>query len=164
MDILVEFSGDVGARIIKDPRIIAQKIGSENVLLNPDMKHLQGISPSFWVKNGDLIEAVSPEAAHKLVFEAEIQDGDYSPQAQITVEAKLQKMKQEIDAKRDEDIHNVLKTLKLHKSELEVEMKDLEARIDASIAPILNELKTRQRKIELLSFLYLIAMILIKFL
>lgn len=164
MDILVEFTGEVGARIVKDPRIIAEKIGKDNVLLNPDTKHLQGISPSFWVKNGDLIEAISPESAHKMVFEGEIHSGDYSPGARLSVDAKMQKMRQEIDAKRDEDIHNVLKTLKLHKSELEVEMKDLEARIDASIAPTLKELKTRQRKIELLSFLYLIAMILIKFL
>ena len=163
MDILVEFTGEVGARIIKDPRVIAQKMNGNNVLLNPDIKHLAGISPSFWVKNGDQIDAISPELAHKMVFESEDEKGSLTPQKLVSFEAKLKEVKAEIDAKRDEDIHNMLKALKHQKLEMGADISDLRAELKPMIEEAISDLKNRQRKIELLSFLYLIAMILIKF-
>lgn len=163
MDILVEFTGEVGARIIKDPRVIAQKMNGDNVLLNPDMKHLAGISPSFWVKNGDQIDAISPELAHKMVFESEDEKGSLTPQKLISFEAKLKEVKADIDAKRDEDMHNLLRALTHQKTQVDVEIGDLRAEFKPLIEMAISDLKNRQRKIELLSFLYLIAMILIKF-
>jgi hypothetical protein len=67
------------------------------------------------------------------------------------------------DAKRDEDIHNMLKALKHQKLEMGAEISDLRAELKPMIEEAISDLKNRQRKIELLSFLYLIAMILIKF-
>jgi len=164
MDILVEFTGEVGARIIKDPRIIAQKMNNDNVLLNPDTKHLQGISPSFWVRNGSQVDAISREMAHKMVFESEVETKELTPQKMVTFEAKLKEVKADIDAKRDEDMHNLLRALKHQKVELGVEIADLRAELKPIFEQAISDLKKRQRKIELLSFLYLIAMILIKFL
>jgi hypothetical protein len=54
-DILVEFNNNVGARIHRDPAIIQLKKHQDNVLLNPDIEHLKGISPSFWKKEGNNI-------------------------------------------------------------------------------------------------------------
>ena len=58
MSFLVEFNPH-GARIIKDPVEIEAKKCQDNVLLNPDLSHLRGISPSFWVKKGSCIEIAS---------------------------------------------------------------------------------------------------------
>jgi len=163
MDILVEFTVEVGSRIIKDPRIISLKMGNDNVLFNPDVKHLQGVSPSFWVRNGDQVDAISPELAHKMVFESEDEKGSLTPQKLVSFEAKLKEVKADIDAKRDEDIHNLLRALKHQKTQVDVEIGDLRAEFKPLIEEAISDLKNRQRKIELLSFLYLIAMILIKF-
>ncbi len=46
MDYLVEFL-DIGARVIKDPVMIESKMGQDNVLLNPEIRPLTGISPSY---------------------------------------------------------------------------------------------------------------------
>ena len=73
-------------------------------------------------------------------------------------------MKAEIDAKRDEDMHNLLRALKHQKTQTEVEIGDLRAELKLLMDGAILDLKKKQRKIELLSFLYLIAMILIKFL
>lgn len=67
MDYLVEFS-DIGARIIKDPNLIEQKLNQENVLLNPDISHLVGISPSFWVKENDKVGHIGIQESKEAVF------------------------------------------------------------------------------------------------
>jgi hypothetical protein len=164
MDILVEFTGEVGARIIKDPRIIANKAGSPNVLLNPDMKHLNGISPSFWVKNGDLIEAIDPQQAHKMVFESEAEDVMLTPQKLVSFEDKLKEVKGEIDAKRDQDMHYILRALKNERKDIDEEILGLDDKLTVQIMELEKWVKNSQRKIQVLSFLYLIAIILIKFL
>lgn len=164
MDFLVEFTGEIGARIIKDPNIFQKKKDQDNVLINPDIGHLKGISPSFWVKKEHLIDSVSPEDAYKIVFESENEKGSITPERLISFDKKFNEIKAEIDAKRDEDIHNVLRALKHQKIEIGVEIADLRQELKPMIEEAISDLKNRQRKIELLSFLYLIAMILIKFL
>jgi hypothetical protein len=67
MDYLVEFL-DIGARVIKDPVMIESKMGQDNVLLNPEIRHLTGISPSFWVRDGEKIVHLSAEESHEAVF------------------------------------------------------------------------------------------------
>lgn len=163
MDFLVEFSESGGARVIKDPVLVEKKRDQANVLVNPDLSHLKGISPSFWIRNNDQIEAISPELAHKMVFESEDEKGSLTPQKLVSFEAKLKEVKTEIDAKRDEDMHNLLRALKHQKVEMGAEISDLRAELKPMIEEAISDLKNRQRKIELLSFLYLIAMILIKF-
>jgi hypothetical protein len=164
MDILVEFTGEVGARVIKDPRIIAEKVGKDNVLLNPDMKHLNGISPSFWVKNGDLIEAIDPQQAHKMVFESEAPGAMLTPQKLVSFEEKLKEIKGEIDAKRDQDMHYLLRALKNQRKDIDEEILGLDDKLTVQIMELEKWVKNSQRKIQVLSFLYLIAIILIKFL
>lgn len=56
MDFLVEFLEKGGAWVIKDPTLIAAKKDSPDVLLNPVISHLRGVSPSFWKRVGDTIE------------------------------------------------------------------------------------------------------------
>lgn len=72
MEYLVEFLVS-GARIIKDPDIIAKKKNEPNTLLNPDLKHLRGVSPSFWVKKGDMIETLTTGEAVAAVEKHSIQ-------------------------------------------------------------------------------------------
>jgi hypothetical protein len=163
-DILVEFTGNVGARIIKDPRIIAEKAGQDNVLLNPDTKHLQGISPSFWVKNGNSVEAITPQEAQKLVFDSESSGGMLTPQKLVSFEEKLKEVKGEIDAKRDQDMHYLLRALKNQRKDIDEEILGLDDKLVHQIMDLEKWVKNGQRKIEILSFLYLIAIILIKFL
>ena len=67
MDFLVEFL-DIGAKLIKDPKTIEEKKGQSNVLLNPDIKHLKGISPSFWVKDGDKIGYQNSSKSQEIAF------------------------------------------------------------------------------------------------
>lgn len=163
MDFLVEFTGEVGARIIKDPNIFQKKKDQDNVLINPDIGHLKGISPSFWVRKEHLIDSLSPEDAYKIVFESENEKGVITPERLISFDKKFNELKMHFDAKRDEDIHNMLKALKHQKTQVDVEIGDLRAELKPMIEEAISDLKNRQRKIELLSFLYLIAMILIKF-
>jgi hypothetical protein len=164
MDILVEFLEGSGARIIKDPYLIAQKIDLPNVLLNPEIKHLNGISPSFWIKNGQKIEAIDPEAAKKIVFESESDSGSLTPQKLVLFDTKLKEIKAQIDAQRDQDIHNILRAQKHERHEISVEMQDIEDRLISEIMRLEDWVKKEQRKVFMLSFFYLIAMILIKFL
>jgi rRNA maturation protein Rpf1 len=60
MPYLVEFT-DKGARVIKDLSQIEEKKGQPNTLLDPDLSHVRNISPSFWVKVGELVEPMPIE-------------------------------------------------------------------------------------------------------
>lgn len=57
---LVEFT-EKGARIYKDPVIIEQKKNNPNVLLNPELP--KGVSPSFWIKDGNYIGIADIDSA-----------------------------------------------------------------------------------------------------
>lgn len=69
MDYLVEFLEE-GARLIKDPVLIEKKKNLPNILLNPNIKHLKGISPSFWYREGDRVRYRSFVESKKLVEES----------------------------------------------------------------------------------------------
>ena len=142
---LVEF-GEYGARIYKDPKIIEQKMSQDNVLVNPDISHLKGISPSFWVKNGSLIEAITPQEAHKMVFESEVEGGMIAPQKMVSFEEKLREVKKDFDAQRDRHVHYLLKALKSERKDLDEELKALEDKIATQMMESEAWVKNRYKK------------------
>lgn len=114
MDYLVEFL-DIGARIIKDPSLIEAKKGQENVLLNPDISHLKGVSPSFWVKDGETITHMGLEESKEMIFGTNSFHDMVLREPPIPAQSKLETMVLDIQAKiQDIDARRLSSMVGLH--------------------------------------------------
>jgi len=165
MDYLVEFL-ESGARIIKDPLLVQKKKDLPNVILNPDLSHLKGVSPSFWVKEGDTIGTLHTNESMKQVMDSLSEVHPYStPQdAPFSVDSKFIKKLEEIDAKRENDMHNVLRAMSHDKKDMIGNLWELEEKFLLIIQDVEHDIKKKHRQLKMLSFLYILLMILLKFL
>lgn len=165
MDFLVEFLETGGARIIKDPLLIEKKKGLPNVLLSPDISHLKGVSPSFWVREGNTIGTHTPEIMRSIVLDSLTEEHPFSsPQdAPFSSESKFILKIEEIDAKREQDMHNILKSMSLEKKETQRNLIELEENFLQLIENLRAEIKLKESKAKKLFFIYILVMILLKF-
>jgi hypothetical protein len=165
MDFLVEFL-ESGARIIKDPILVEKKKDSPNVILNPDLSHLKGISPSFWVKEGNTIGTLHPNESLKQVMDSlsENHPFDLPGEAVFSSDSKFIRKIEEIDAKREQDLHNVLKAMAHDKKDLQSDITELDDRFLTIIQNLEYQIKKKEAKAKKLFFIYILIMILVKFL
>jgi hypothetical protein len=165
MDFLVEFL-ESGARIIKDPILVEKKKDSPNVILNPDLSHLKGISPSFWVKEGNTIGTLHPNESLKQVMDSlsETHPFDLPGEAAFSGDSKFIQKIEEIDAKREQDLHNVLKAMAHDKKDLQSDITELDDRFLMIIQDLEYQIKKKEAKAKKLFFIYILIMILVKFL
>jgi hypothetical protein len=165
MDYLVEFL-DSGARIIKDPILVQKKKDLPNVILNPDLTHLKGISPSFWVQEGDTIGTLHPNESLKQVMDSlsEVHPFDRPGDAQFSADSKFIQKIEEIDAKREQDLHNVLKAMAHDKKDLLSDITELDDRFLMIIQDLEYQIKKKESKAKKLFFIYILVMILLKLL
>lgn len=145
MDFLVEFL-ETGARIIKDPLLIERKKDLPNVLLNPTISHLKGISPSFWIKNGNVIEHHSAEVSRQMVMESLDEDHPFSTPADAPFARSSQFLAkvQEIDAKQDEQIKNLQTKIMFHHDDMYSKLREL--KLDLDMKHTLLEAQARSMK------------------
>lgn len=171
MDFLVEFL-DVGAKIIKDPTIIEAKKNNDNVILNPDISHLIGISPSFWVKDGDKVGHMGINESKEAVFTGKafspaFDDKAYFPEPIALNMIKLEQMVhsydaqiKDIDAKRISTMSGLQEKLSEH---IEVTAITLDTFEDMMKAMEKNYDK-KVLKLQLTYFICLLGLFLLKFL
>ena len=166
MDYLVEFLESGGARIIKDPLLVEKKKDLPNVLLSPDISHLRGVSPSFWVKEGDTIGTKRPDETLKEVVQSlsEVHPFSTPEDAPFSSDSKFIKKLEEIDAKREKDLHNVLRAMTHDKKELLAEITDLDGKYSLIIQDLEYQIKKKEDKVKKLFFIYILVMILLKLL
>lgn len=170
MDYLVEFF-DIGARVIKDPSLIEAKKGQGNVLLNPDISHLRGISPSFWVRDGDKIGHIGIEESKEAVFSgkafAPSFDAVVMPEPITLNLIKLEKMVHEYDAQiKDIDARRISSTRGLHdklSEHMEVTVKTL-ADFDDKLKKMQRVYERKVLLTQVAYFICLLGMFLLKFL
>jgi hypothetical protein len=165
MDYLVEFL-ESGARIIKDPLLVQKKKDLPNVIMNPDLSHLKGVSPSFWVKEGDTIGTLHPNESMKQIIDSLSEVHPYStPQdAPFSADSKFIKKLEEIDAKRETDMHNVLRAMSHDKKDMIGNLWELEEKFLMIIQDVEYNIKKKHQQLKMLSFFYILLMILLKFL
>lgn len=165
MDYLVEFL-ETGARIIKDPLLISKKKHLPNVLLSPDISHLKGVSPSFWIKEGDTIGAHAPEEIRKKVTESLSEDHPFSSAADapFSPDSKFIVKLEEIDAKRENDLHNLMKAMAYDRKFLITKIDEMDLKFTQIVSDFDQQLLKKQKQLKVLSLMYIIGMILVKFL
>lgn len=165
MDFIVEFLESGGARIIKDPLLISKKKHLPNVLLNPDIAHLKGVSPSFWVREGDTIGSHTPEMIRSIVHESLTEEHSFATaqDAPFSSDSKFILKLEEIDAKREQDMHNILKAMNLEKKESQRNLIELEENFIILLQTVRDEIKEKESKAKKLFFIYILVMILLKF-
>ena len=121
MDYLVEFLDQGGARIIKDPLLIERKKDSTNVLINPDIRHLRGVSPSFWIRESDdTISFHSFEIAKKMVIDS-LEDRhpfETPKDAPFSDSSKFITKIREIDAKQEDRVVSLSESIQLTREDL----------------------------------------------
>ena len=132
MDYLVEFL-DIGARVIKDPSLIEAKKGQANVSLNPEIAHLKGVSPSFWVRDGETITHMGLEESKEMIFGANsfthsfhdmvLRDPPIPAQSKLeTMVLEIQSKIQDIDARRISSMNGITDKMSEH---MDVTVKSL---------------------------------------
>jgi hypothetical protein len=165
MDFLVEFL-ESGARIIKDPILVEKKKDSPNVILNPDLSHLKGISPSFWVKEGNTIGTLHPNESLKQVMDSlsENHPFDLPGEAIFSSDSKFIQKIEEIDAKRENDLHNLMKAMAYDRKFLTTKIDEMDLKFTQIVANLDQQLLKKQKQLKVLSLMYIIGMILVKFL
>ena len=118
-NILVEFKDNGTVRIHKDEQIIADKKDQLNVLLNPNVSHLVGISPSFWKRVGNAVEKMTEEEIMSLKSKLILPIINESTLIKQKIEEKADNFQEiydkmdasfNIHAKRIENIKNEAKT------------------------------------------------------
>lgn len=170
MDYLVEFL-DIGARVIKDPSLIEAKKGQENVLLNPEIAHLKGVSPSFWVREGDTITHMGVEESKEMVFGANSFTHSFHDmvlrEPPIPVQSKLETMVleiqskiQDIDARRISSVNGLTDKMSEH---MDVTVKSL-AEFDEKLKVLQGFYERKLLLTQLTYFICLLGMFLLKFL
>lgn len=123
MDYLVEFLEQGGARIIKDPMLIDRKKELPNVLLNPDVRHLRGVSPSFWVRKGDEIVAEDVSVIQSKVKSDEVHSYSTPKDAPFSQTSKFIAKIEEIDAKQDEQIKSLGLQMSLYRRDISIKIR-----------------------------------------
>lgn len=93
-DILVEFT-DYGAKVHKDPSVIAEKKGLSHCLFNPDLSKVSGVSPSYWVcnKDGEILPASLEEQKRRDEYHQ-----SKPPENVLSLKQTLDEIREEIDA------------------------------------------------------------------
>jgi hypothetical protein len=165
MDYLVEFVESGGARIIKDPLLIDRKKDSPNVLLNPDIRHLRGVSPSFWIKEGDSIVARSSEETQKMVLESidEVHPFATAVDAPFSQSSKFIAKIEEIDARQDEQIKNLSTKIMFHHDDMYSKLRELKLELDMKDHLHEAQIKSMKKIGAVLYFSCILAMLLLKF-
>jgi hypothetical protein len=166
MDFLVEFLESGGARIIKDPLLVEKKKDLPNVLLSPDISHLRGISPSFWIREENTIGSKRPDESLKEIVKSlsEVHPFSSPQDAPFSSDSKFIEKLEEFDAKREKDLHNVLRAITHDKKELLAEISDLDGKYHLIIQDIEYQIKKKEDKVKKLFFIYILVMILLKLL
>jgi len=166
MDFLVEFLESGGARIIKDPLLIDKKKHLPNVLLSPDISHLVGVSPSFWVREGDTIGTKHPQENLKQVLKdlSEVHSYSTKEDAPFSVDSKFIEKVNEVDARREKDIHNVLYAMKWDKKDLLKIIAEMDEKYTRAFAVVDSQFKKRDDQLKRLGFAFLLGIILVKLL
>jgi hypothetical protein len=141
MDFLVEFLESGGARIIKDALLVEKKKNFPNVLLNPDISHLKGISPSFWIKDGSVIDSHPPDVIEKQVRKSLSDYHPFSTQQEVefSPDSKFISKIDEINSKREQDIHNLLKSFSGLKREIDCKIEELEDKLKVNLEDFKNQ-------------------------
>lgn len=166
MDYIVEFLETGGARVIKDPVIIEKKKDAPNVLLNPELRHLQGISPSFWILKDGVISAHSLETAKQIVvdqFEA-INGFEVSNQAPFSNTSKYFFKLDEIDAKQNEQIRGLNEKFSNTKDDIYSKLEDLQLDLEEQNQLQKAEIRSMRMMGILMYLSLMLTMLLIKFL
>jgi hypothetical protein len=170
MDYLVEFL-EVGARVIKDPSLIEAKLNQDNVLLNPEIKHLAGISPSFWVREGDTISHIGLEASKEAVFSgkafASFSDSIVMPEPIALNIVKLESMVKSYDAQiKDIDAKRISSVQGFHdkmSGHMDATVKSL-AEFDEKLEAMQGFYERKLLLTQVTYFICLLGMFLLKFL
>lgn len=165
MDYLVEFL-EVGARVIKDPLLIEKKKDLPNVLLNPDLSHLRGVSPSFWVKDGAVVGSLTPEQSRKIVMES-LDDGhsyDTIADAPFSKDSKIMAKIEQIDAQQDAKIKKIEFKIVDLVDELYSKIGDLQLDLELQEKLHAEQIKSLRKSVMGVGFLCTLALLLLKFL
>lgn len=165
MDYLVEFL-ESGARIIKDPLLIEKKKGLPNVLLNPDLTHLKGVSPSFWVKEGSTIGTLHPNESLQMVMDSlsENHPFDGPGEAPLSTDSKFVRKIEEIDAKHDNMAKHLKDKILFHNQDMYLKLNDLTVKLEEKDHLHAAQIKSMKNLGMILCFSCILAMILLKFL
>lgn len=165
MDYLVEFL-ESGARIIKDPLLIEKKKGLPNVVFNPDLTHLKGVSPSFWVKEGDTIGTLHPNESLKQVINSlsEVHPFDRPGDALFSGDSKFISKLDEIDAKQDEQIRQLREKVLFHNDDMYSKFAEIKLVLDMKDNLHVAQINSMKKFGILLYLSCILAMILLKFL
>lgn len=170
MDYLVEFL-DIGARVIKDPSLIEAKKGQANVLLNPDISHLKGVSPSFWVRNGETITHMGLEESKEMIFGANSFTHSFHDmvlrEPPIPAQSKLETMVldiqtkiQDIDARRISSVQGITDKMSAHMDTTVKSLADFDEKMKA-----MQDFYDRKLLLSQVTyFICLLGMFLLKFL
>jgi hypothetical protein len=164
MDYLVEFLESGGARVIKDPLLIAKKRDLPNVLLSPDISHLTGVSPSFWVREGDTIGAKHPQESLKQVLEHLSENHSFTTENDklFSPDSKFILKIEEIDARREKDMHNVLRAMSHDKKEVLKNIEDLDEKYIQVVKILEREIEKTRHQMMKVSFVFFLMIILLK--
>lgn len=165
MDYLVEFL-ESGARIIKDPLLVQKKKDLPNVLLNPDLTHLKGVSPSFWVQEGDTIGTLHPNESLKQVMDSlsEVHPFDRPGDAPFSADSKFISKLDEIDAKHDKGFKHLKEKLLFHNDDIYLKLNDLTLNLELKDHLHKAQIRAMKKFGLILYFSCILAMILLKFL
>lgn len=166
MDYLVEFLESGGARIIKDPLLISKKQGLPNTMLNPPIDHLKGISPSFWIQDGEVIGAHSPEIMQQMVKDSLSESHPFSKESDLpfSPDSKFIQKITEIDAKQDEQIKYLMEKMLFHHDDMYFKMNELKLDLDMKNKLQEEQIKSIKKIGMIISFSCILTMILLKFL
>lgn len=115
-DILVEFT-DYGAKVHKDPSVIAEKKGLPYCFFNPDLSKVSGVSPSYWISthDGEILPASLEERKRRDDYHQ-----NRPPENSVSLKQLLNEMDEKIDL-----------TSKEHREYLDVQIKELQQLLDA---------------------------------
>jgi hypothetical protein len=153
MDYLVEFL-DTGARVIKDPHLVDKKRHLPNVLLNPKISHLRGISPSFWMRDGEGISVKDFNESKKQVLDSIEDFHSFATEKDLpfSSSSKFFTKISEIDAKHDEKIMNLHTKIMFHHDDIYTKLREL--KLESQMKHHLLEAQARTtKKIGMILFL-----------
>jgi hypothetical protein len=165
MDYLVEFI-DSGARVIKDPNLVEKKRNLPNVLVNPKISHLRGISPSFWIKDGEGISVKDFNESKKLVMDSieEFHSFETPKDQPFSSSSKFFIKISEIDAKHDEQTKLLHTKILFHHDDIYSKLRELKLDLDMKHHLLEAQARTTKKNGILLYLSCIVAMILLKFL
>ena len=150
---------------------LKSKLNQENVLLNPDISHLVGISPSFWVKENDKVGHIGIQESRDAVFSGKAFAPGFASMAMpdpVTLNlAKLEGMVNSYDAQiKDIDAKRISSIQGLHdkmSGHMDATVKSL-AEFDEKLEAMQGFYERKLLLTQVTYFICLLGMFLLKFL